>query len=107
MDIPKIRVYKESYRKPCDDYFEYVFYTKPTCRHVSPFTLIKERKQAITIQSITHLNILQEKANDDDIIFHAWPGERNTDIFTYKYSELKEAYSKCDKWWIKKFPPLD
>jgi hypothetical protein len=73
-------------RKPDKEYWEYVKFKSSTAKQTSPFIIISNNSKHI---NTTHYyqDVLESDA--DAIVFHAWPGKWNTDVFVYT---VKKAF---------------
>lgn len=74
----------EGFRKPTEDYFNYVSFKKDTHQQTTPFILCKDG----VVKEITHISTLLSEAKSDDVVLHAWPGQWRTDVFAFKMSEF-------------------
>lgn len=78
------------FRNDCQDLFKYEITGTAHLKHKVPFIFILDG----VAQAVYYTRELMMLACDEDIILKGWQGQWKTDIFAFKFKELREYIEK-------------
>jgi hypothetical protein len=78
------------FRNDCDDFFKYEIKSRGHLKHTTPFIFYLNG----CVEALYYTKDLMQKCCDDDIILKAWEGRWKTDIFAFRFGDLKEFIEK-------------
>jgi hypothetical protein len=78
------------FRYDCQDFFKYEIAGTAHLKHQVPYIFILNG----VAQAVYYTRDLMKLACDEDIILKGWQGQWKTDIFSFKFKDLREYIEK-------------